>query len=418
VFRSESSLQRYALTSGELGSAGGQTLIAVLLPVLLAPHAPATFMIGAVIASEGVFALFLPYVAGAASDSLPTQYGRSFGRRGRLLVIAAPVMAVALVLIAFLDGFWRLAGAAVLYFLGLHLYSGPLRALLIDVTPERRWGSVQGVLGAMHLGGVGFGLVAGGLLYAAWQPLPFLVAAGLVVVLTAVTLVAARRLGETGTAAADRGHDTGHRQGIRGELRFLQDLLRSSELRWFLLANVLWNSGVEGIRPFIFLFAAVSLGIAIETASLAMFGFLGAAAVGSVLVGWLGDRWGRRRTLILGAILTGTAMLPGLVVRDLAALILLLIPAGLGAAALVALPYPVFESMVDDRDVGRSTGAFYTSVGVARILAPLLVGAAIDLARSWIPGTGGYPVIWPLCGTLILLGALTMRLASASGPGD
>jgi hypothetical protein len=55
--------KQYALTSGELGSAGGQTLIAALLPVLLAPHAPSTFLIGVVIASEGFFALTMPYVA-------------------------------------------------------------------------------------------------------------------------------------------------------------------------------------------------------------------------------------------------------------------------------------------------------------------------------------------------------------------
>jgi MFS family permease len=97
-------------------------------------------------------------------------------------------------------------------------------------------------------------------------------------------------------------------------------------------------------------------------------------------------------------------------IRDLTALIVLLIPAGLGAAALVALPYPVFESMVDDDDVGRSTGAFYTSVGIARILAPLLVGAAIDLARTWLSADESYAVIWPVCGVLILLGALTLLL--------
>jgi MFS family permease len=430
-----SRFQRYALTSGEMGSAGGQTLIAALLPVLLAPHAPSTFWIGAVIASEGVFAIALPYLAGAMSDSLPHRYGGVFGRRGRMLVLAAPAMAVGLVLIAALDGFWPLAGAAVLYFFALHLYSGPLRALLTDATPEEKWGSIQGVMGATHIAGVAFGLVGGGLLYSWWEPLPFLVAAVLVIGLTVATLLAARSVGETGDSARPDGDeepedagagdgggngDEGEEGGEQGEYdlehegEFWQHLVRRPATRWFLVGNILWNAGVEGIRPYLFLFATVALGITVGTASLAMIGFLVAAGLGSVVVGRFGDRFGRPRVLILGALVAGVAMIPGLFVRDLVTLIAILVPAGFGAAALISLPYAVFEDLVDDDDVGRSTGAFYMSVGVARILAPLLVGAAIDLAGSWMPETEGYPIMWPVAGVLVLLGAAALQVARRS----
>jgi hypothetical protein len=55
------------------------------------------------------------------------------------------------------------------------------------------------------------------------------------------------------------------------------------------------------------------------------------------------------------------------------------------------------------------------SVGVARITAPLLVGAAIDLAATWMPEQQGYPIMWPMAGTLILLGALVLQLTRRSG---
>jgi MFS family permease len=417
--------KQYALTSGELGSAGGQTLIAALLPVLLAPHAPSTFLIGAVIASEGLFALTLPYVAGALSDSAPRRFGGILGRRGRLLAAAAPGMALGLVLIAAFDGFWPLAGAAVLYFFSLHMFSGPLRALLTDATPETEWGSVQGVMGATHIAGVGFGLVAGGLLYSIWEPLPFVVGAVLVLGLTLVTLLAAWSLGEAGRAAVRDGSGSGdggeerdgdEERSVRGRLKreaaFWRELGGRRDTRRFLMGNILWNAGVEGIRPYIFLFATVALGITVATASLAMAGFLAAAGIGSILIGHLGDRYGRPRILVLGAIIAGVAMMPGLVVRDLWALIIILVPAGLGAAALISLPYAVFEGMLKDNgDVGRSTGAFYMSVGVARLGAPLLIGAAIDMARTWMPETEGYPVMWPVAGALILLGAIALHLA-------
>ncbi|HSJ06072.1 MAG TPA: MFS transporter [Longimicrobiales bacterium] len=416
-------LQRYSMPAGEMGSAGGQTLIAALLPILLAPHAPATFLIGAVIATEGLFALVLPYVAGAATDSLGARIQGRLGRRGLLLALAAPPMALALVLMPFRDSFWTLAGTAVVYFAALHLYATPLRALLIESTPEHRWGAVQGVLGAMHLGGVAFGLIAGGLLFSIWEPLPFLVGAGLIAATTAITLVAARHGGDTerGAEDAEDAEDCGQGDGqawrMRDELRFWRDLLRDREARRFLAGNILWNAGTEGIRPYIFLFATVVLGVAIQTASLALLGFLGAAGVGSLLVGHYGDRFGRRRLLLIGAVVTGLAMMPGMFVRDLLPLILLLLPAGLGAAALVSLPYPVFEEIVNEEDVGRSTGTFFASVGIARLVAPLLVGAAIDGARAWLPNGDGYPIMWPVAGTLILMGALMLWLAGKAGRG-
>jgi MFS family permease len=415
-------LAQYALTSGELGSAGGQTLIAALLPVLLAPHAPSTFWIGAVIASEGVFALFLPYLAGVTSDSLPPRFSRFFGPRGALLFVAMPIMAGALLLIPFRDSFWGLAGAAVIYFAALHAYSTPLRALLIDAAPKDRWGSVQGAMGATHLGGVIYGLVGGGLLYSIAPPLPFVVGAVLVLATSGITLTtawrmdlgkAARATANQHQAAADGG--TASEWEPEREVRFWKDLLRRRDTRQFLIANVLWNAGTEGIRPYLFLFATVVLGVAVQEASLAMLGFLVAAGIGSVLAGRFGDGIGRPRMLVIGALLAGVTMLFGFFVRDLLTLVLLLVPAGIGAAALVSLPYPVFESVVDEDDVGRSTGAFYMSVGVARIGAPLLVGAAIDLAATWMPEQQGYPIMWPVAGTLILLGALLLQRTRRSG---
>jgi MFS family permease len=407
-------IQQYALTSGEMGSAGGQTLIAALLPVLLAPHAPSTFWIGAVIATEGVFALFLPYLAGVVSDSLPPRLSRFFGPRGALLLVAAPIMAGALLLIPHRDSFWGLAAAAVIYFAALHAYSTPLRALLIDVTPKDRWGSVQGAMGASHLGGVMFGLVGGGLLFAISQGLPFFVGAGLLLLTSAITLSTAWQM----DLAPRNGEPNGSRWDAGRELRFWKDLAATRATRQFLVGNMLWNAGTEGIRPYLFLFATVVLGIAVEEASLAMLGFLAAAALGSVLSGHFGDRLGRTRVLLIGAIIAGTAMVFGFFVRDLLTLVLLLIPAGLGAAALVSLPYPVFESLVDEDDVGRSTGAFYVSVGVARIVAPLLVGAAIDVSARWLPEEEGYPAMWPIAGALVLMGALVLFNLRRSGELD
>jgi MFS family permease len=386
--------QEYGLTAGELGMASGQTVMVALLPLLLAEHVGSATMIGAVVAMEGFFAMLVPYIVGALSDRVGADAARRFGRRNLFLLAAAPVMAAALVMAPFMDGFWPRAGAAALFFAALHAYMTPLRALVVDSVPEERRGRVQGVLGAFHSGGLAYGLVGGGLLFALWEPLPFLVAAGLVLLTTGVTFF----------ATPDSSHE--HEEAEpEAEAEFWRELARNRGARWFLLANALWAGAVDGLRPYIFLFATVVLGITVSGASGIIGALLVGVGIGSVLVGRLGDRYGKARVLGFCAALTGVVMALGVFVRDVGFAIAFLVPAGLGAAALIALPYPVFARLIGEEAVGRATGVFTVSVGAARLVAPLLVGAAIDLGAGIFPDEEGYPMMWPVVGGLALLGA-------------
>ena len=82
----------------------------------MAAYSPSAFMIGFAIGAEGLFALFIPYWAGALSDALPAHIAARFGRRSLFLMVMAPVMAGALLLAPFLDGYWSLFAVGVLFF--------------------------------------------------------------------------------------------------------------------------------------------------------------------------------------------------------------------------------------------------------------------------------------------------------------
>src|SRR5688500_12355631 len=75
----------YGITVGSLGSTAGQTVMVALLPVLMSAYSPSAFMIGFAIGAEGLFALFIPYWAGALSDALPPRIAARFGRRSLFL---------------------------------------------------------------------------------------------------------------------------------------------------------------------------------------------------------------------------------------------------------------------------------------------------------------------------------------------
>ena len=403
-------LREYGLTAGTLGSNGAQTVMIVLLPILLQRHTSSALRIGLVIGSEGLLAIMVPYWVGHLSDRLPRAWASRFGRRGFFLWVTAPVMMASLVATPFVDGFWALAAAGFVFFTGLHGYLTPLWALLIDAVPDERRAPVQGVRGAFQAAGLAFGLIGGGLLFALATPLPFLLAALLLLATTWLTTAA--------VPSDPKARGEWHPQ--RGEGGSVwKRLVGRPPVRWFLIANALWTGAVDGVRPYIFLFAVVVLGISVAEAALVLGWLLVGLAAGAVLIGRLGNRVGRVRVLVLAAFVTGVTMGLGVLVRDVPSAIVVLAVAGLAAAAFIALPFPVFASLATDGAAGRQTALYIVSLGFARIGAPILVGAAIDLGARWFPNFRGYPMMWPVAGALVLASvpALLRSVAFARAEG-
>ncbi|HEX6940851.1 MAG TPA: MFS transporter [Longimicrobiales bacterium] len=392
-------IREYGITAGTLGSTAGQTVMVALLPILLAEYAPSAVWIGFAIGGEGVFALVVPYWIGALSDHLPHRLARRWGRRTLFLVATAPVMAAAMAVAPFVSGYWPLAGLAFAFFAAFHGYLTPLWALMVDAVPEARLGSVHGVRGALHAAGLAYGLVAGGLLFALWPPLPFLVGAALVLATTVVTLWAAPRPYASADADAP---PTGEARTVWRELAARPDV------RGFLVANALWTGAVDGVRPYIFLFAVAVLGLGTAETSVVLLMLVGGIGLGSVFLGRLGDLYGRARLLAAGALLAAVSMLLGVIVREPDGAVLLLLASGLGAAALIALPYPLFAALVGSEAIGRYTGLYVLSLGLARVAAPILVGVAIDLGQPLFPEFNGYPLMWPVAGLMALLGVIVL----------
>ncbi len=394
-------LRQYGITAGTLGSTAGQTVMVAVLPVLLAKYARSAVWIGFAVGGEGVFALLVPYWIGYLSDHLHPRLAAKFGRRTFFLLVTAPIMAVAMAVAPFLHSYWTIAGAALVFFAALHGYLTPLWALMVDAVPDERRGRVQGVRGVLHSAGIGYGLVASGLLYGIWHSLPFVLGAALILVMTWLTV-----------RAAPDGESTMARSGSPGMGAIWRDLKARPAIPWFLFSNALWTGAVDGIRPYFFLFAVVVVGVTMAEASLVLTLLVIGLAVGSYVVGRLGDRGDRGRLLQLGAAITGVAMLGGAFVHTLPGTIALMLLAGLGGAALIALPYPLFTSLIGDEAVGRYTGLYVVSISVGRIVAPMVVGAAIDFGARVYPRYHGYPFMWPMAGVMTVAGALALSLAT------
>jgi hypothetical protein len=84
-------------------------------------------------------------------------------------------------------------------------------------------------------------------------------------------------------------------------------------------------------------------------------------------------------------------------------IIWLLAAAGLAAASFIALPFPLFAKLAGDEAPGRQTALFIVSVGVSRVVAPIVIGVVIDFGARFDPELGGYPFMWVAAGTMALL---------------
>ncbi len=88
--------------------------------------------------------------------------------------------------------------------------------------------------------------------------------------------------------------------------------------------------------------------------------------------------------------------------------------AGLAAAAFLALPFPLYARLAGDEAPGRQTALYIVSIGLARMVAPVIIGVVIDLSARFSPELGGYPFMWVAAGSMALLSVPALRRAMST----
>jgi MFS family permease len=380
------------------------TVVTTYLPLIAQEFTDSSIVVGVLIGSEGLMALFLPLVVGTWSDQLRSPVG------GRLpfLIVATPPLVVALALLGFAGGLVIALGLVWLFFAAYFVAYEPYRALYPDLVSDARAGLSQSVQAIWRGAATGLALVAGGLLFDLSPWVPFVTAA--VVTLAVMVLFIHRMVRNPGR----RWHEPEHPKPLRAAVRELRTMVEGRPgLQAYLAANALWEASLGALKTFVLLYVTVGLGIEVGDAAL----IVGAAAMfvlgGAVVSGILADRYGQLRVLRITLIVYGIGLLvPGLTTATLP-LVLIAPLAAFGGGTLMTLPYALLMPHMPSGSHGALTGFYSLSRGIGTMLGPLLTGIFVDVLAGPFDETEGYQAMWFVCGGTVLASLWFVRKMKA-----
>jgi EmrB/QacA subfamily drug resistance transporter len=159
--------------------------------------------------------------------------------------------------------------------------------------------------------------------------------------------------------------------------------------RWWILAVVLAAEVLDLLDATVVNVAAPSirddLGGAVSTIQWIAAGYTLAFGVLLVVGGRLGDRWGRRRMFLIGAVGFTVASACCALATSPQMLISFRVLQGALGAVLIPQGLGVIKSVFAPEQLGKAFGAFGPVIGLSAVCGPILAGALIDL-DAW--GTG------------------------------
>ena len=375
------------------------TVVSTYLSEVTRRYTHATAVIGVIVGSEGIMALWIPLIAGAWSDSLQTRIG---GRLPFIIAGALPA-AGAVILIGLLHSLGLVAAMAAVFFAFYFVAYEPYRAMYPDlVGDESIAGRAQSSQALARGLGTASALLGGGLLLSIARPLPFAVAG--VVLLGAVGgfVVLVLRRGLTGSGQAGEGAWAGARR--------LPRLVRCHPaLRAYFVANALWEMALSALKAFVILYLTIGLRYSLATSSLMIGGVAFVILISAGISGKLGDKYGRLRVVSIALWAYGLGFLAPALTTSRPVLGAAILFVGVGGGTVMTMAYALLMPLMPEDEHGALTGFYSMSRGVGIVLGPILAGVAITVLKPAFGSTQGFQAMWFICAAAALASLLFLR---------
>ena len=374
---------------------------------------------GFIMTIDNLFAVLLLPFLGALSDMTRTR----IGRRKPYILLGAPSAAIMFALIPIARSHENLAlFMATIVFMNffMALFRSPVIAFMPDITPSEKRSQANGVINFM--GGLGALLAyfGGKALYDMNYAYPFYFGAAIMLLANLLVVLAVPEPEEyrvPGKRISLRKllAETSHKSF--GELKEnLKDVFASHErsLLAILLAIFLWFIAFNSLETFFTSYAKYYLGIEESTGAFMLGVFSLSFMIFAIPAGFIGGRFGRRKTITLGLIIVIGIMLGAYLVGEgskpesssltdpvVMTFMGLFFVGGMGWAMVNVNSLPMVVDMTTEEKLGGYTGLYYFFSQAANLVAPPLAGAFLDVI--------GYRTLLPFATVFFILAAIAMQ---------
>ncbi len=342
--------------------------------------------IGVFMVLDNVAALLIQPAVGAWSDRLQTP----MGRRLPFILVGAPVGAVLfgfLPAISALPLFVVCAGGLLV---SMAFWRTPVVALMPDITPSAYRSQANGIINFM--GGLGsvISFAVGSMLYARNPSYAFWLGSGLVIVSSVLVLLFIREPKVSNEKEQEKLPD------ILTSITMVFKEEEKSAAR-ILLAIFFWFLSYNAIEAFFTLYGVNHLGL-VEADSAFQLTYISLVfLVFALPSGYIGARFGRRRTIMTGIVVMGLSILTlyfapvSLLTTKISQitksaglypLSLILMAAGFAWALININSLPMVVDMTDDVRIGTYTGLYYFASTLSAIAGPVMFGGIVGLSNN------------------------------------
>lgn len=392
-------------------------------------------LVGFIMTFDNIFGVIFQPAFGKLSDRTHSR----FGKRRIYLLIGMPISALLFILIPMAETIVTLMLSVILFNFVMSTWRSPVVALMPDLTPPALRSEGNAVINLM--GGVGtfLGMVSGMALTSVFKVedeflgriivftfTSVVVLISLIIVMTKVkepdnrlSAVANKRMAEEEAEALARAK-------AAEKKKFKQLRLsgpKKKSLFFMLIGLFFIFNGSETLQTYFTTFATIELGINEFLATLLMGIFALSLMIFAVPAGKLGQKIGRKKTILIG--LAGALVLFLIIVatRSMGEIIMwaVILIALIGAGACVALininTLPIVLEIGTEEQIGAFTGYYYTATFTASIFAPIAMGAIFDVTTK--PGGMGYwslPIYCAVAFLLAFISILFVRHGEAENP--
>ncbi len=377
----------------------------------------ASTAVGIIMVIDNIFGVVFQPMFGRISDGVHTK----FGKRTPFLMVGIPTCALFFIFIPRIQILGILMLDIIVFNFIMSTWRSPVVAMMPDFVPSELRGEGNAVINIMGGVGVVLGTVSGkiitfimpeGTAESVIRNNVFIFGAVVMVICLIVVVFLVRepdnRIPKSEIIIRENEKNKADSKS-KDKSKGIKSLSGSEKksLIFMLIALFFNSNATDSIQTYFTTFAKYELGFKESDASLIITLFAAATVVGAIPAGKLGQKFGRKKTIMSGWIGVLTLFLLYALTKWQPLLYVAIVFGGVLIAFVTINTLPLVLEIGGIDRVGTFTGYYYTATFSASIVGPVLVGSMFDLTKHFSEsGDVNYWSLFfycPICFALALL---------------